>query len=50
MNQKNIAGEGSPQVNTRSIRVFVSSTFRDMISEHDRLMAHPAQTMQGAPG
>ena len=40
MNNLNSAEEGSAQVKTRSIRVFVSSTFRDMISERDKLMTH----------
>jgi hypothetical protein len=40
VNNLNSAEEGSAQVKTRSIRVFVSSTFRNMISERDKLMTH----------
>lgn len=30
----------SPQIQSRRIRVFISSTFRDMASERDEMMSH----------
>ncbi len=34
------SGETAPSADNRRIRVFISSTFRDMIEERDELMTH----------